>query len=67
MRGLRGRRLKPEMLAVRISDLTVDRVVSLPIPKLLEFFRLLLDAKIAPVRIEQKIANPVLKEALTRA
>ncbi|MEK7618745.1 MAG: excinuclease ABC subunit UvrA [Patescibacteria group bacterium] len=62
-----GRRLKPEMLAVRIGDLTVDRVVSLPIPKLLEFFRLLLDAKKSPLSVsEQKIANPVLKEALTR-
>ncbi|HYF50535.1 MAG TPA: excinuclease ABC subunit UvrA [Planctomycetota bacterium] len=57
----KGARLRPEVLAVRVSDKNIREIVSMTIETALEFFRKL------PVTGEKKIiAEPVLKEVRER-
>jgi len=59
----KGKRLKPEVLAVTVNDLSIDKVVDLPVTKVKEFFEKL------PVKLnagETKICSPILKEIIDR-
>jgi len=73
----KGKRLKPEVLAVRVGGYSIDKIVEIPINKLKEFFQNLLnlkssdklDDRIKSQKIsenELKIAQPILKEILNR-
>jgi excinuclease ABC subunit A len=62
----RGRRLKPEALAVTIADRNIGEIVELAVTEALEFF------KTVPVRgsgtpgLDPEIAGPILKEVRER-
>ena len=58
-----GKRLKPEVLAVTVGDLSIDKVVDLPVEKVKEFFEKL-SAKLNAG--ELKISQPILKEIIDR-
>jgi len=58
-----GKRLKPEVLAVTVGDLSIDAVVDLPIDKVKEIFEKL-PAKLSVG--EMKISVPILKEIIDR-
>ncbi len=65
----KGKRLKPEMLAVKVVGLTIDQVVSLPITALRTFFISLDGEKTKKIKLtsqEQKIAKPIIREATKR-
>ncbi|MCX6722357.1 MAG: excinuclease ABC subunit UvrA [Candidatus Staskawiczbacteria bacterium] len=58
-----GKRLKPEVLAVTVADLSIDKVVNLSIDKVKEVFQKL------PTKLnagELKISQPILKEIIER-
>jgi len=58
-----GKRLKPEVLAVTVADLSIDKVVDMPVDKVKEFFELL------PSKLnvgEVKVSQPILKEIIDR-
>ena len=54
-----GRRLKPEVLAVKVKEKSIDQVVSMQIDKTEEFFSKSFDSK-------NKITYPIVKEILSR-
>src|SRR3989344_1948000 len=59
----KGKRLKPEVLAVTIDNLSIDKVVELPIENMKHFFEKL------PKKLSQselKISQPILKEIIER-
>ena len=59
----KGKRLKPEVLAVTVNDLSIDKIVELPVDKVKEFFEKL------PAKLnagELKISTPILKEIVDR-
>ena len=58
-----GKRLKPEVLAVTVGDLSIDKVVDLSIDKVRGFFEKL-PAKLSVG--ETKISQPILKEIIDR-
>ncbi len=58
-----GKRLKPEVLAVTVADLSIDKVVDMPVDKVKEFFEKL-SAKLNVG--ELKISQPILKEIIER-
>ena len=68
-----GKRLKPEILAVTVAGLSIDKIVEMPIDKLKEFFTELSFMK-AKVKMktkssspgESKIAQPIVKEIINR-
>jgi excinuclease ABC subunit A len=60
----KGKRLKQEILAVTVGDLSIDKIVELPIDKLSEFFKKLSDKLTAG---ELKISAPILKEVIDRS
>ncbi|MDO8571632.1 MAG: excinuclease ABC subunit UvrA, partial [bacterium] len=65
----KGKRLKPEILAVSVVNYTIDQVVSLSITKLLGFFSALDSEKTKKLQLtpqEQKIAKPIIREATRR-
>jgi excinuclease ABC subunit A len=58
-----GKRLKPEVLAVTVADLSIDKVVELSIDKVKELFEKL------PSKLnagEVKVSQPILKEIVDR-
>ena len=57
----KGKRLKPEVLAVTVQDQSIDKIVEMPIAGAQEFFNSL---KLTPG--ESKIANLITKEILNR-
>ncbi len=57
----KGKRLKPEVLAVTIAGKSIDEIVEMPINKAQEFFS---DLKLKSN--ELKIANPITKEIINR-
>ena len=59
----KGKRLKPEALAVTVGDLSIDKIVDLPTDKVKEFFEKL-PAKINANEI--KVSQPILKEIIDR-
>jgi len=59
-----GKRLKQEILAVTVGDLSIDKMVELPIEKISGFFREL-PKKISAGEI--KISQPILKEIIDRS
>ena len=61
-----GKRLKPEVLAVTIDDKTIHDVVSLPISKLVIFFKSLSNSK-ALSDNQLEIAKPIIKEIILRS
>ena len=60
-----GKRLKPEMLAVTIADLSIQAVTTKPIDDSKKFFQSL-DAGKTLTEREKKIAKQILKEIRTR-
>jgi excinuclease ABC subunit A len=59
----KGKRLKAEVLAVTVNDLSIDKIVDMPVTKVKEFFEKL------PVKLnagEMKICQPILKEIIDR-
>jgi len=60
-----GKRLKPEMLAVTIADLSIQAVTTKPIDDSKKFFQMLETGKTLTER-EKKIARQILKEIRTR-
>jgi len=59
-----GKRLKPEVLAVTVNDLSIDKAVDMPIGKAKDFFKNL--AEKLPVH-ELKVSAPILKEIVDRS
>ncbi len=59
----KGKRLKPEVLAVTIDNLSIDKIVDMPVDKVKEFFIKLSDKLNAG---ELKISKPILKEIIDR-
>lgn len=58
-----GKRLKPEVLAVTVADLSIDKVVEMSIDKVKEIFSKL------PTKLnagEMKVSSPILKEVVDR-
>jgi len=53
----KGKRLKPEVLAVTVNGKSIDEIVSVPIEKTAEFFR---------KGFSDKISQPIAKEILNR-
>ena len=58
-----GKRLKPEVLAVTVADLSIDKVVDLSISKVKDFFEKL-GLKLSTA--ELKVSQPILKEIVDR-
>jgi excinuclease ABC subunit A len=65
-----GKRLKPEVLAVTVGDLSIDKIVDLPTDKVKEFFsRLGGTPSLAGEKLsagELKVCAPILKEIIDR-
>ena len=61
-----GKRLKPETLAVTITEESIDQIVELSIIKDKNFFENLLVKKDNLSESEQKIAQPIIKEIISR-
>jgi len=66
-----GKRLKPEVLAVTVADLSIDKIVDLPVDKVKEFFSALGGSasggeKSKLTVAEIKISAPILKEIIDR-
>ena len=59
-----GKRLKPEVLAVRVLDKSIDDIVNLPIDKLNVFFAGLGKGISAA---DQKVSQPIIKEVIERS
>jgi len=59
----KGKRLKQEVLAVTVGDLSIDKIVEMPVDKVKNFF-LNLPNKITAG--ELKISTPILKEIIDR-
>ncbi|MDD5606398.1 MAG: excinuclease ABC subunit UvrA [Candidatus Pacebacteria bacterium] len=57
----KGKRLKPEALAVKVADCSIDKIVDLSIIKAIKFFK-----TIKLSSSELKIAKPILKEIIER-
>jgi len=62
----RGRRLKPESLAVLVAGTSIGDVVELPVGKAFEFFRDLPVAGAGRKGLDADIAGPILKEVTDR-
>lgn len=61
----KGKRLKPEALAVKVAGKTIDQIVEMEIGKLKEFFENLLKSKVLKEN-ELKISQPIIKEIVNR-
>jgi excinuclease ABC subunit A len=62
-----GKRLKPEVLAVTVADLSIDKIVEFPIEKAQEFFVNLIKSQKSKLKTnELKIAQPIIKEIINR-
>jgi len=59
----KGKRLKPEVLAVTLGDISIDKIVDLSVEKVKDFFEKLPDKLSAN---DLKIANPIIKEIKDR-
>ncbi|MCX6720896.1 MAG: excinuclease ABC subunit UvrA [Candidatus Staskawiczbacteria bacterium] len=58
-----GKRLKPEVLAVTVNDLSIDKVVDMPVDKVKELFTKLPEKLNAG---ETKVCAPIIKEIIDR-
>ena len=58
-----GKRLKPEVLAVTVGDLSIDKIVDLSVDKVKDFF-VNLPEKLGAA--ESKVSHPILKEIVDR-
>ncbi len=63
----RGKRLKPEVLAVTVAKKSIDQIVEMPVSKTKQFFESLLNLKVRDLKPDElKVAQPVIKEILNR-
>jgi len=63
----KGKRLKPEVLAVKVAGKSIDQIVEMSIKKAKEFFVSLLNPKPRTLSLnEHKIAHPIIKEIINR-
>ena len=60
-----GKRLKPEVLAVKVLGRSIDKIVGLPIEDLKKFFEEVLEKKLLSEN-ESKISRPIIKEIFDR-
>jgi len=60
-----GKRLKPEVLSVKVLGRSIDKIVGLPIEGLSKFFQEVLEKKLLSEN-ESKVAKPIIKEILDR-
>jgi len=60
----KGKRLKPEVLAVTVGDLSINEIVELPVEKAKEFFEKL-GSKLKAEDL--KVSAPILKEIIDRS
>ena len=60
----KGKRLRPEVLAVTVDDISIDKMVELPIEKISDLFKKLGDKLNVG---EHKISAPILKEIIDRS
>jgi excinuclease ABC subunit A len=58
-----GKRLKPEVLAVTVADMSIDKIVDMPVEKVKDFF-VKLPSKLNAG--ETKVSQPILKEIVDR-
>jgi excinuclease ABC subunit A len=61
-----GKRLKPEALAVTVSEKSINEIVKLPIDKTKEFFKKPLEEESSLKANELKIGKPIIKEIINR-
>jgi excinuclease ABC subunit A len=61
----KGKRLKPEVLAVRVLEKSISQIVELPIEKLKKLFEDILEKKPLSEN-ESKISKPIIKEIFDR-
>ncbi|OGZ18708.1 MAG: excinuclease ABC subunit A [Candidatus Nealsonbacteria bacterium RBG_13_42_11] len=62
-----GKRLKPEVLAIKIAEKSIDRIVEIQIDKAKEFFEFLLKPRNHYLKPnEAKVSQPIIKEILNR-
>ncbi len=57
-----GKRLKPEVLAVKVADKSINEIVEMPVEKCLEFFKTLQKRK----EFKTKVAEPIISEIVKR-
>jgi excinuclease ABC subunit A len=60
-----GKRLKPEVLSVKVLGRSIDKIVGLPIEELKKFFEEVLEKKLLSEN-ESKISKPIIKEIFDR-
>jgi len=65
----KGRRLKPEALAVRVAGYTIDALVSLPLDELITVFQSFRNTKKSPFSNTQHslIASPIIEQVVKRS
>ena len=61
-----GKRLKPEVLAVTVVGLSIDKIVEMPIERLRKFFETIQNTKYKIQNTKYKIAQPIIKEIINR-
>ena len=66
-----GKRLKPEVLAVTVAGLSIDKIVEMPIERLRKFFEKIQNTPKQSLRdaagqAKFKIASPIIKEIINR-
>ena len=67
----KGKRLKPEVLAVTVAGLSIDKIVEMPIERLRKFFEKIQNTPKQSLRdaagqAKFKIASPIIKEIINR-
>jgi len=62
----KGKRLKPEALAVKFKDKSIDQVAEMPINKVLEFFQNQNESVRHPMSNINKVSQPIAKEIVNR-
>jgi excinuclease ABC subunit A len=62
-----GKRLKPEVLAVKVAGKSIDQIVNISIDEAQSFFKRISDQKSKILRINDlKISQPIIKEIINR-
>ena len=63
----KGKRLKPEVLAVKVAEKSIDDVVTVSVDKVQQFFQNLLKPKTYNLKPDElKISQPIIKEIINR-
>ncbi len=60
----KGKKLKPEILAITVDAYNISQMADLPVHELLEYFKEKIISKLSDY--EQQVAKPIMKELITR-